>query len=83
MKDVILSPVATEKTMLLMEKENKLTFIVLRKATKKQIRDEVEEKFAVKVKSVNTIISKTGKKAIVELTPDFSADEIGGRIGIF
>lgn len=83
MPDVIISPVATEKTMLLMEKENKLTFIVLRRSTKRQIKDEVEERFAVKVRSVNTIISRTGKKAVVELTPEFSADEIGGRIGIF
>ncbi len=29
------------------------------------------------------MITKKGKKAIVKLTDDFSAEEIGGRIGIF
>ena len=83
MSDYIIKPVATEKTMLQIQKENKLTFIVNRKGRKAQIKKEVEEKFNVKVLSVNVIITKNGKKAVVKLSGEYSADEIAGRIGIF
>ena len=81
--DYIITPIITEKTTLMMEKENKLTFLVDRRGKKDQIKKEVEERFNVKVQSINIMITKKGKKAIVKLTDDFSAEEIGGRIGIF
>lgn len=83
MEEYIIKPVATEKTMLQVEKENKLTFIVHKKSRKEDIRKEVEERFSVKVDSVNMLITKFGKKAVVKLSPEYSADEIAGRIGIF
>lgn len=83
MKEVIISPVATEKTMLDMEKLNTLTFIVDMKANKNQIKREVESRFEVKVLGVRVLITPSGKKAIVKLSPEFSADEISGRIGVF
>ncbi len=83
MISVIETPVATEKTMLLIEKENKLTFRVRRNATKDQVSREVEERFSVKVDSVNVLFDKKGKKAVVKLKEGFSAEEIGTRIGIF
>lgn len=83
MEDIIIRPIATEKTMLQLEKENKLAFIVHRKSRKADVKKEVEEKFSVKVTDVNIIITKNGKKAIVTLSKEFSADEIAGRIGIF
>lgn len=83
MEEYIIKPVATEKTMLLVEKENKLTFIVNKKSRKLDIKKEVEERFSVKVESVKMLITRFGKKAVVKLSPEFSADEIAGRIGIF
>ncbi len=83
MADYIIKPVATEKTMLHVEKENKLTFIVHKKSTKADIKKEVEERFSVKVESVNMLITKSGKKAVVKLSTEYSADDIAGRIGIF
>ena len=81
--DYIISPVVTEKTTLMMEKENKLTFIVDRRAKKADIKKEIEERFDVKVEGLNILITKKGMKAIARLTSDYSAEEIGGRIGIF
>lgn len=81
--DLIIRPIATEKTMLQMERENKLSFYVDRRSKRDEIKKEVEERFAVKVLSVNMAITKKGKKAVVTLSSEFSADEIGGRIGIF
>ncbi|EQB71939.1 MAG: 50S ribosomal protein L23 [Candidatus Thermoplasmatota archaeon] len=81
--DYVISPVVTEKTTLMMEKENKLTFIVDRRGRKKDIKKEIEERFDVKVVGLNILITKKGKKAIAKLSDDYSAEEIGGRIGIF
>ncbi|HDH45519.1 MAG TPA: 50S ribosomal protein L23 [Thermococcus sp.] len=81
--EIILYPYVTEKTMEAIEKKNALEFIVARKANKKQIKEAVEKAFNVKVKSVNTKITKRGKHAIVTLEPEYSAEEVGMRIGIF
>lgn len=81
--DYIIRPIATEKTMLQMERENKLSFYVDKRARREDVKKEVEDRFAVKVESVNIAITKRGKKAVVTLSSEFSADEIGGRIGIF
>ncbi len=81
--DIIYHPYVTEKTMNFMEKNNALEFVVRREAKKKQIKDAVEKLFEVKVQDVNTRITKNGKHAIVTFTPEFKAEDIGMRIGIF
>jgi large subunit ribosomal protein L23 len=81
--DIIFHPFVTEKTMNFMEKNNAIEFVVRRTANKKQIKNAVEEMFEVKVKEVNTRITKDGKHAIVKFMPDFKAEDIGMRIGIF
>jgi large subunit ribosomal protein L23 len=55
--DVIVSPVITEKATNLSE-HNKVVFRVSPDATKPQIKEAVERLFDVKVKSVNTLITK-------------------------
>ena len=81
--DVVLHPYVTEKSMNLMEKNNALEFIVKRDANKTLIKKSVEEMFDVKVKSVNTRIIKHGKHATVVFMPEFKAEDIGMRIGVF
>ena len=81
--DIIFHPYVTEKTMNFMEKNNALEFVVKRNADKKQIKEAVEQLFEVKVKDVNTRITKHGKHAIVVFMPEFKAEDIGMRIGIF
>lgn len=80
---VILHPYVTEKTMNIMDRENKLEFIVDRRATKRDIKWAVEKIFEVKVEDVNTKIGKRGKHAIVKLAAEYSAHDVGMRIGIF
>lgn len=80
---IIFHPYVTEKTMSLIEFENKLEFVVKRTATKAEIKKAIEELFEVKVESVNTKIVKGGKHAIVKLKPGYSAEELGMRIGVF
>jgi len=54
---VIVSPVITEKATNLSE-HNKVVFRVKPDATKPQIKEAVERLFDVKVKSVNTLVTK-------------------------
>ena len=61
--DIIFAPVITEKSM--KEKQNNIyTFKCDRKATKPQIKKAIEEAFNVKVKSVNTLITKAKKRRV-------------------
>ncbi len=81
--DIIYHPYVTEKTMNMMEKDNALELVVKRRANKQQIKRAVEKMFEVKVKDVNTRITKKGKHAIVKFMPEFKAEDIGMRIGVF
>ena len=81
--DIIFHPYVTEKTMNLMDKNNALEFVVRRNADKLTIKKAVENMFEVKVKDVRTRITKNGKHAIVTFMPEFKAEDVGMRIGIF
>lgn len=81
---IIKKPLITEKTFDLIEKENKLVFIVNRNANKSQIKRAVERIHNVKVIKVNTMITPQGeKKAFIKLHPDYSAQDIAIDLGIF
>lgn len=81
-RDILLRPIITEKTTMLME-DNKYTFKVALTANKVEIRQAVEQVFNVKVLDVNTMrvlgkVKRLGKnmgkrpdykKAIVKLAP--------------
>ena len=83
MKTIIQYPSSTEKSIRLMESENKLVFLVDKKATKKQIKDEIEKEFKVKILNVNTEIMPTGKKkAYVKLSPENPAIDIATQLGL-
>lgn len=74
----------TEKTFDLIEKENKLVFIVSRFVNKNQIKRAIEKIHNVKVIKVNTSITPMGeKKAFIKLHPDNSAQDIAIDLGIF
>ena len=55
---VILAPVVSEKSNLLAEKRNQMTFKVLPDATKQEIQAAVELLFGVKVAAVTTTTTK-------------------------
>ena len=81
---IIKKPLITEKTFDLIEKDNKLVFIVNRFANKNQIKRAIEKLHNVKVIKVNTMITPKGeKKAFVKLHPEYSAQDIAIDLGIF
>lgn len=65
--DIIVSPVITEKTQILAN-ENVYVFKVSKKANKTQIKQTIESKFGVKVKSVNTLNTSSKKKRVGRYT---------------
>jgi len=80
---IVLYPFVTEKSMSHMEKNNALEFVVKRTANKALIKKAVEKMFVVKVKSINTRITNKGKHATVVFMPEYKAEDIGMRIGVF
>ncbi|NLT37535.1 MAG: 50S ribosomal protein L23 [Methanomassiliicoccus sp.] len=89
--DILLHPYVTEKTMNHMsgtptqdyKDGNRIEFVVLKEATKKEIKEAFEEYFQVKVVKVWTKRTKEGKRATIQLAEGYSAEDIGMRIGVF
>jgi large subunit ribosomal protein L23 len=81
--EVILYPLMTEAASLMVEKENKLVFMVNLKARKGDVKKAVEELYEVKVKGVNILVTPQGeKKAFVKLHPDYKAADVAIKLGI-
>ena len=83
MKTIILEKViATEKIVRQIEVDNVLVFAVDRAVTKKEIKEEVESLFEVKVEKVRTMTHKNKKIAYIKLKPDFSAGDLAIKLGV-
>lgn len=82
--EVIIHPKITEKAVRLIEEENKLVFLVNPDSNKREIKRAVELLFDVEVAEVNTQITpEVEKRAFVKLSPEYNADEIAARLGVF
>ena len=80
---IIKYPLSTEKSIRLMEAENKLIFVVNKKATKKEIKKAVEDMFNVKVEDVNTSVNADGeKRAYVKFSAKNPAIDIATQMGL-
>lgn len=74
----------SEAAVSLVEKENKIIFIVDVKARKNEIKRAVEELYEVGVDKVNVQVTPKGeKKAYVKLKPEYSAADLAVKLGIF
>jgi large subunit ribosomal protein L23 len=80
---ILVYPHLTEKSMNMVEIENKLVFIVNKKASKSEIKEAIEKEFEVKVDKVRTEITTRGqKKAYVKINPEFSAADVASKLGM-
>ena len=78
---IIKSPLSTEKAIRLMESENKLLFVVEKKATKADIKEELERLFKVKVKKVNTHVGPDAqKRAYVTFSEETPAIDLATKL---
>jgi len=81
--EVILYPLVTEKSVNMIEAENKITFIVNDGATKPEVKKVLEEAYGIKVNKVNVIRDMKGrKKAIVQVDKKFKASELATKLGV-
>ena len=81
--DVIYYPLMTESASLMVERDNKLIFIVNLKANKNDIKRSVEELYDVRVDRVTLLITPQGeKKAFVRLKPEYKASDVAIKLGL-
>tara|TARA_Y100000310_G_scaffold188931_1_gene188895 strand:- start:186 stop:440 length:255 start_codon:yes stop_codon:yes gene_type:complete len=83
MENIVQYPLSTEKVIRLMESGNTLAFVVAVKATKREIKKEIESLFKAKVAKINTMITPAGKKkAYVRFAADTPAIDIATKLGL-
>ena len=83
MNTVIKYAISNEKSIRLMESENKLVFVVDKKATKPEIKSAIESMFNVKVDLVNTLHTRDGtKRAYVKFALDNPAIDVATDLGL-
>ena len=81
-EEVITQPYITEKTFNMIERENKLTFIVPDRANKKNIAESIERLYASEISEVNTSRTVRGKKAIVKFENPEGARDLATKLGL-
>lgn len=75
--------ISTEKTIRMIEMENKLVFAVDQKASKEQIKAEIERLFNAKVVRINTLTAPDGtKRAIVKFDVETPAIDVATKLGM-
>ena len=80
---IIKYPLSTEKSLRLMESENKLIFVVEKKDKKAEIKKAIEEIFKAKVLKINTLITQDGyKRAYVKFSMETPAIDIATNMGL-
>lgn len=81
--EIIKYPLATEKSIRMMESENKLIFVVAKKAKSAEIKLAIEDLFKAKVTKVNTIITPKGeKRAYIKFSDETPAIDIATQLGL-
>ena len=78
----LLKPLSTEKTVRMLEAENKIAFFVDRTTNKKEIKKEMETLFKVKVESVRTEIRNNKKIAFIKLKKENLAIDLATKLGM-
>lgn len=78
---IIKHPLSTEKSIRLMNDQNKLVFVVSRKADKNDVKKAVEEMFKAKVEGVKTLVTRGQKRAYVKFSQDTRAIDIATQLG--
>ncbi len=77
----IIRPLSTEKSLRLMEEENKLIFEISLNSSKKDVKKELEELYDVKVEKVNTMINPHAKKiAFVRFDEESPAVDLASEL---
>jgi large subunit ribosomal protein L23 len=79
---IILRPYITEKTFSLIEKDNRICFIVDKEASKTSIKEAIKTLYAEDAIDVNTARTISGKKAFVKFESLEKARDLATKIGM-
>ena len=78
---IIKHPLSTEKSIRLMNDNNKLVFVVDMKSNKSDIKQALEQMFKVNIESVNTLVVNGQKRAYVKFSNETPAIDIATQMG--
>lgn len=82
-ENLLLYPLVTEKTVKMIERENKLVFVVAPNASSRRVAQEFEEMFEVKVDKVNLMRRPDGARvAFIKLASGYNASDISVKLRI-
>ncbi|MDE1846282.1 MAG: 50S ribosomal protein L23 [Candidatus Micrarchaeota archaeon] len=77
----LLYPIATEKAINMIERDNIIEYVVDSRSTKTQIKAEFEKLFNVKVTRVATSLTpRNTKKAYIKVASQFKASDIALKL---
>ena len=79
---IVKHPLSTEKSIRLMESQNKLIFVVDIDADKNIIKKAIEGMFKAKIDSVRTYIRGGEKRAYVKFADETPAIDIATQLGL-
>ncbi len=78
---VLKHPISTEKAVGIVDRNNTITYIVDARAFKKDIKEEFERNFNVKVSSINTVnLPRNQKKAFIRLAKGYNASDVALKL---
>ncbi len=78
---ILIHPLATEKSVGIVDRNNTITYMVDSRASKTEIKKEYEKAFNVKIKSINTInMPKNTKKAFIKLAKGYNASDVAVKL---
>jgi large subunit ribosomal protein L23 len=78
---ILLYPIATEKAINMIERNNVITYVVDLRSTKGQIKKEFEDVFNVKVEKVNTEMEpRNRKRAFIKVNSQYKASDIALKL---
>ena len=79
----IIYALSTERAISAIERRNTLVLVVAIKASKTQIKQDVQNQFGAKVSSISTLITPTGKKkAFVRFEKAGAAADVAAKLKI-
>jgi large subunit ribosomal protein L23 len=74
-------PLATEKSVGIVDRGNTITYVVDSRASKKEIKAEFEKAFGVKVSGINIInMPNNAKKAFIKLAKGYNATDVALKL---
>lgn len=74
--------ITTEKAIRMIEAENKLIFEFERNTKKEAIKKQIESLFNVKVDSINLMVRKNKKIAVIKLDKKNPAIDVATKLGV-